>query len=117
MSSSPVMKRVLLLGSGRVSGPVIEYLLRDNQINLTVCSHLKDEFVSITAQYSRVNCICLTVTEDIDRLTSLCADNDVVISLLPYDLHDLVGRCCIKVGTHMVTASYITEGIRSLHER
>lgn len=117
MSGSLTIKRVLILGSGRVSGSVIEYLFRDDAIHLTICSQLKDELDRFAAQYSRVNCVYLKVTENIDRLVSLCASNDVVISLLPYDLHGLVGQCCIAAGTHMVTASYVTDSVRALNER
>jgi saccharopine dehydrogenase-like NADP-dependent oxidoreductase len=35
-------------------------------------------------------------------------------SLLPPPFHPLVAKKCIEKGTHMVTASYISEGMRSL---
>lgn len=40
-----------------------------------------------------------------------------VISLLPYALHGLVAKQCIEAKTHMVTASYVTNEVKELHER
>lgn len=40
-----------------------------------------------------------------------------VISLLPYALHGLVARECIEAKAHLVTASYVTNEVRELHER
>lgn len=34
------MRRVLVLGAGYVSGPLIEYLNRDETVQLTVCKYL-----------------------------------------------------------------------------
>ena len=36
-------KKVLVLGAGYVSAPVVDYLTRDDSIGVTVCSHLKEE--------------------------------------------------------------------------
>ena len=35
--------KVLVLGAGYVSAPVVDYLTRDESIGVTVCSHLKEE--------------------------------------------------------------------------
>jgi saccharopine dehydrogenase-like NADP-dependent oxidoreductase len=35
-------------------------------------------------------------------------------SLLPPPFHPLVAKKCIEKGAHMVTASYISEGMRAL---
>lgn len=114
---SKVKRRVLILGAGMVSAPVVEYLYRDEEISINVCSHLKDESDRLASRYPGVKSTYLHVTENPGHLANLCAENDVVISLLPYALHGLVAEHCIEVGTHMVTASYITDHVRSLHDR
>ena len=35
------MRNVLVLGAGYVSGPLVEYLNRDESVQLTVCKFLK----------------------------------------------------------------------------
>jgi hypothetical protein len=38
-------------------------------------------------------------------------------SLLPVGYHPSVAELCIKYHKHLVTASYISPGMRALHER
>lgn len=42
--------------------------------------------------------------------------SDIVVSLLPYVLHGAVAEKCIETKTNMVTASYITDHVRSLDQ-
>lgn len=100
-----------------VSAPVVEYLYRDEKISVNVCSHLKEESDRLALRYPGIDSTYLNVTENPGHLASLCAESDVVISLLPYGLHGLVGERCIEAGTHMVTASYVTDHVKSLHAR
>lgn len=109
-------KQVLILGAGMVSAPVVEYLYRDEKICINVCSHLKEESDRLAGKYPGVKSTYLNVTENPDHLSQLCKDSDVVISLLPYALHGVVAEHCIEGKTHLVTASYITDHVRSLHE-
>lgn len=113
----PRTQRVLILGAGMVSAPVVEYLYRFKTIDISVCSHLIDECDSLELQYPGINSICLNVTQDTDNLRRLCIEHNVVISLLPYAFHGLVAEHCIDAGRHMVTASYLTDQLRNLHER
>lgn len=116
-SSTFGQKRVLILGAGMVSAPVVEYLYRDDKISINVCSHVKEESDRLAARYSGVDSTHLNVTENPSLLSNLCAESDVVISLLPYGLHGYVAEHCIENKTHLVTASYVTDHVRSLHER
>lgn len=100
-----------------VSAPVVEYLYRDPNVHINVCSHLKEESDRLANRYLGVKSTYLDVNENPDSLQKLCADSDVVISLLPYSLHGLVAKNCIEAKTHLVTASYVTDQVRELHER
>lgn len=106
---------MLVLGAGHVCAPLVEYLYRDEKISINVCSQFKEEADRLANKFPGINSTYLNVTENASNLTELCSNSDVVISLLPYALHGLVAEKCIEVKTHLVTASYITDHVRSLH--
>lgn len=112
-----VRQRVLILGAGLVSAPVIEYLNRDKSIQLIVCSHLKAESDRLAAQYPGVTSIELNVVKNGEELRRYCAESDLVISLLPYNLHSIVAEQCINARTHMITPSYVSPKLKQLNER
>ncbi|XP_055375686.1 alpha-aminoadipic semialdehyde synthase, mitochondrial [Condylostylus longicornis] len=109
-------KRVLILGAGMVSAPLVEWLHQHKDIAIKICSHLKDESDRLANKYPGVDSMYLNVTENESHLDQLCSEADVVISLLPYALHGLVARHCVEQKTHMVTASYVTDEVAALHD-
>jgi len=48
------------------------------------------------------------------RFDELVADADVVVSLLPPPFHPQVASRCIAMGTHLVTASYVSPEMAAL---
>ncbi|PBC30496.1 alpha-aminoadipic semialdehyde synthase, mitochondrial [Apis cerana] len=109
-------KKVVVLGAGHVSGPLVEYLHRDNNIRLIVASQLKEEADILANNFPGVEPVLLNVVERPDTLNDIVKSADVVVSLLPYSLHHVVANACIHAKTHLVTASYMNEDVRSLHE-
>lgn len=99
-----------------VSAPLVEYLARDKNIDITVCSHLKEESDRLANKYPGVQSQYLNVSDNSNHLRDLCEESDVVVSLLPYSLHGLVARHCVDAKTHLVTASYLNDEVKSLHE-
>lgn len=109
-------KRVLVLGAGMVSAPLVEWLHKQGGITITVCSQLKEESDRLAHKYPGVNSVYLNVTDDSSLIQELCSKTDVVVSLLPYGLHGLVAKHCVEEKTHLVTASYVTDEIKELHD-
>ncbi|XP_062439268.1 alpha-aminoadipic semialdehyde synthase, mitochondrial isoform X2 [Rhea pennata] len=109
-------KRVLLLGSGYVSGPVLEYLTRDSSIDITVASVMKEQLEQLTRKYGSVTPVHMDVIKHEKNLSSLVKKHDLVISLLPYSVHPLVAKKCINNKVNLVTASYLTPAMKELQE-
>ncbi|XP_041652112.1 alpha-aminoadipic semialdehyde synthase, mitochondrial isoform X1 [Cheilinus undulatus] len=108
------MKRVLLLGSGYVSGPVVEYLTRDERTQVTVASVLLKQAEELATKYPNTIPVVLDVSSQEGHLDSLVKDHDLVISMLPYAFHPLVAKTCIKRKVNMVTASYLSPAMKEL---
>ncbi|XP_066977946.1 alpha-aminoadipic semialdehyde synthase, mitochondrial [Macrobrachium rosenbergii] len=109
-------KKVLVLGAGYVSAPLVEYLARDPNTGILLASGLQDEADAIAQKHSNVDSVLLDVVERPDLLGDLVKQADVVVSLLPYALHPEITKECIKQKTNMVTASYLSPGMKELHD-
>ncbi|KAH9635552.1 hypothetical protein HF086_003166 [Spodoptera exigua] len=105
---------ILILGSGLVSAPVVEYLARDKNIAITVASAVKEEADALAERYG-VSSEYLDAKDE-SALKSLTSRARVVVSLLPYDLHGTVAKACLNTGAHMVTASYVRPEVQELHK-
>ncbi|NXN89967.1 AASS protein, partial [Bombycilla garrulus] len=111
-----VEKKVLLLGSGYVSGPVLEYLTRDSNVDITVVSVMKEQLEQLTKKYRNVNPVHMDVLKQEEKLSSLVKNHNLVISLLPYSAHPFVAKKCIDNKVNLVTASYLTPAMKELQE-
>lgn len=110
-------KRVLVLGAGMVSAPCVEYLSRDNDVSMKVCSQVKEEADRLAVRYNNVESFYMDVRNNQENLAKLIEEADCVISLLPYALHGLVAKYCVEGKTHLVTASYESDEVRSYAEK
>jgi alpha-aminoadipic semialdehyde synthase len=126
--SITVSKRpsVLLLGSGRVAAPLVDYFLRDANTFMTIGTLITFERCVMAASNNltdaktlaknRPNARCISLdVSDTAATTRAIQDADIVISLLPAPMHPPVARICVDLGKHMVTTSYISPDIASLH--
>lgn len=116
MSGMGAKKRVLVLGSGYVSGPVFDYLSRDSNIEMTVASAAKAQNEELAKKYRN----CTPVTLDVDKqpstLANLVKKHDIVICLLTSSYHPVIAKQCIANKVHLVTASYLSPAMQELHK-
>jgi len=106
------MKKVLLLGAGMVAKPLVDYLL-DNQVELTIATRTAEKAVKLINGRNKGKAVSWTVN-DMEALSLLIADHDLVISLLPYVHHVAVAKLCVKHRKNMVTTSYVSDKMKAL---
>ncbi len=112
------MKTILLLGAGKSSGTLIQYLLNNSTSDGFI---LKVGDLSLPAAQSKVNnhpnAIAFEFSIDnFEQREKEIQNADLVISLLPPALHILAARDCVRFKKNLVTASYVSEEIQSLHQ-
>lgn len=105
---------IVILGSGLVSAPVVEYLSRDKNIAVTVASAVKEEADALAEKYG-VSSEYFEANDEA-ALKALTSKARLVISLLPYGLHGTVAKACLNSGAHLVTASYVRPEVQELHK-
>ena len=110
------MKKVLVLGAGMVSRPLVRYLLSQNNVFLTMASRTKNKAEKIINSHKNGRAESLDVNDDL-KLEKLIIDSDVVVSLLPYLYHVKVAKFCISHKKHLVTTSYVSQEMKDLHKK
>lgn len=122
--------KILVLGSGMVARPCVEYLVRDSKSHVTVgglvhylvcrmtllnnvaCRKLPTA-QSLASRLPRTKAISLDVSNFAD-LEKAIGDHDLVILLVPYLYHAAVIKLAIKYKIKPVTTSYLSPAIREL---
>ncbi|XP_008199174.2 alpha-aminoadipic semialdehyde synthase, mitochondrial isoform X1 [Tribolium castaneum] len=113
--SSSVEKQVVIVGAGRVAAPLVEYLHRDKSVGITVACEQKDLSDNLARAFPGIESLYLNAVENSNTLEEIVKKADVAVSILPANLHHIVAQACIKEGTHMVTASYMSQEMKNLH--
>lgn len=106
------MKKILVLGAGMVSRPLVNYLLNKGYI-LTLADMNRSKALSILNNHPNGTPVVLDANNE-DDLEDLIFSHDLVVSLLPYPMHTQVLRQCIKHKTSMVTTSYQSQAMLEL---
>lgn len=112
------MDKILVLGAGLSSSDLIKYLL-DNSTKYGWTVRVGDLSIEIAKSKIQGHSNGQAFQFDINNSQQLereVAWADAVISMMPAFMHPLVARECVKQGKHMLTASYVSDTMKSLNE-
>lgn len=112
------MKRILILGAGLSASTLIKYLLEhseDNNWQVVVGDISLETAQSKVAGYKNGTALEFDMNNS-EQLQSEISNSDAVISMLPAFMHPIVAKECVKQSKHMITASYVSEAMKELHE-
>lgn len=110
------MRNILVIGAGRSASSLIKYLLNKSDIenlHLTIGDLSLALAESKTANHPNATPIALDIRDKAQRMMEI-EKADIVISMLPAHMHIEVAKDCVVLKKHMVTASYISEGMQAL---
>jgi saccharopine dehydrogenase (NADP+, L-glutamate forming) len=112
------MQHILLIGAGKSTSVLIEYLKKTvakKQWHLTVA----DTNIAVVQQklnnHPYTSAVQLNIEDTIQR-NNLIQHASLVISMLPPNLHGIVAKDCVVFSKHLLTASYVNEGIHDLED-
>jgi saccharopine dehydrogenase-like NADP-dependent oxidoreductase len=106
------MKKVLILGAGMVSKPIVVYLL-DKGFAVTLGDMDVTKAQAIVGNHPNGKAIAFNV-QDETLLNAMVGSHDITVSLLPWMFHPSVAKCCLKHKKNMVTTSYVKPEMQSL---
>ncbi|RDC63510.1 saccharopine dehydrogenase C-terminal domain-containing protein [Adhaeribacter pallidiroseus] len=112
------MKHILLLGAGRSSVYLIDYLVAQapsQNWHVTIADLQTAHLPARGLPSTFLSYLNLDIQEQA-QLNSQVQKADVVISLLPAIFHLPVAKACLAIKRHFLTASYVTPEIQAMHE-
>jgi saccharopine dehydrogenase-like NADP-dependent oxidoreductase len=110
------MRKILIIGAGRSASSLIKYLLDKSEAEnliLTIADLSEALANKKTGNHKNARAISFDVCNDEQRKQEI-QQADIVISMLPAHLHVEVAKDCVFYKKNMITASYISEEMKSL---
>ncbi|PQJ75079.1 saccharopine dehydrogenase family protein [Polaribacter gangjinensis] len=112
------MKNILIIGAGKSSSSLIIYLLENSikeDLFITIGDISIENSSKIINNHSRGKAIIMDIFNENNRKKEI-EKADLVISMLPASLHIQAAKDCLEFKKHLVTASYISDEMKSLDE-
>lgn len=110
-------KKILLLGAGRSSSTLIQYLddhAEEYKWEIAVADLSEESAIKKTLDRPNTTALKLDIA-DHERTADFIRKSDLVISMLPANLHYTIAAQCVHYIKPMVTASYVSSEIKNLH--
>tara|TARA_B100000795_G_scaffold204104_1_gene157700 strand:+ start:571 stop:1893 length:1323 start_codon:yes stop_codon:yes gene_type:complete len=110
-------KKIFMIGAGRSASSLIQYLVNEadsNDFEITIGDRDLSLVVDKIGINPRAQAIDFDVFNDSQRIEEI-QKADIVVSMVPASLHFKVAQDCVKYGKNLVTASYVSDEIKSLN--
>jgi saccharopine dehydrogenase (NADP+, L-glutamate forming) len=112
------VKHILVIGAGRSSTYLIQYLLNHaaaNDWKITVGDLQLSWAEARIGNHPRGKAIALDLA-DSSTLHEIISNADLVVSLAPADKHIRIAEACLAASKSLFTASYVSNEMAALHE-
>lgn len=111
------MSKILIIGAGRSSSSLIDYLLSNAKSyswHITIADTNKQAVEVKISKYQDVASAVAFDVHDVALRESMIKAADFVVSMLPAMMHAEVARDCVRLGKHLATASYVSQDMKDL---
>lgn len=109
-------KRVLVLGTGYVVKPLVDYFIDKCKYEVLVASRDNNNSGLIIAGRALGERVFWNAQPPYEELDNMVKNVDLVVSMIPPSMHVIVAKACIKNGVNMVTTSYVSPEMKALNE-
>lgn len=108
-----MLKKVTILGAGKVAKPLADYLLDSCGCQVVMTAKDVHHAEAIIADRAQGRAVSWTSGQQ-DLLDCLVREADLIVSVIPPTEHIPVAKACLQHGKHLVTTSYISAEMRAL---
>lgn len=109
------MKRVVVIGSGMMAGPLARYLMDTCGYYVTMVDQVIERARKVIGDRPNGNAVEILIS-DSSKLDPVIKEADVVLSMVPKPVHPHVAKSCLRNGKSMLTTSYETPELLALSE-
>lgn len=109
----------MIAGAGKSSSALIKYLLDHsvgNNWKVTIIDANIDTIIAKTQNHPNSIALDIDILDSVSRQNEV-KNSDIVLSILPPDLHYLLAEDCLIFNKHLITSSYTSDAITALHEK
>lgn len=112
-------KRILILGSGMMVEPLIDYLQKRENNFITVASNDYSTIKNLIEKRKGKNISGaeINVVNDTQNLENLISQHELVVSYVPPFLHEYVAKACLNQKRNMITTSYVSPFLKQLESK
>ncbi len=111
------MQTVLIAGAGKSSAFLIDYMLTNaKQKWKVVIMDANAEMIAEKLNGHPKGTAAVIDIHDESARQNLVKNADIVLSLMPPDLHFLLAKDCLKFKKNLITSSYVSDQLKELHE-
>ena len=110
------MRKILLIGAGRSSSSLIKYFLdhsSEENLTLLVADVSEEQAKNRIGNHPNAKAIGFDINNDKERW-EVISNSDLVISMLPANMHLPVALECLKQKKNLLTASYVSPEMHEL---
>ena len=109
------MRKILIVGAGKSSPYLIKYLLDKSQEEelLIHITDLDTNHIKKYQKYEKCKVSPINISSEKER-EEFISESDLVISMLPARLHIILAKSCLKLKRNLLTASYVSEEMKTL---
>lgn len=112
------MQTILVVGAGKTSIYLIEYLLEHstaNNWNIIVADANIEAIIDKTKGHKNSEPLALDITNEESR-SEVVKRSDIVVSLMPPHLHIHLAKDCLKYKKNLITSSYVSPQMKELND-
>jgi len=111
------MQTVLIAGAGKSSAYLIDYMLQNakQKWKVVVMDANAEMIAEKLGGHPKGEAAVIDIHNESDR-QALVKQADIVLSLMPHNLHYLLAQDCVKFGKNLITSSYVNEEIAALNQ-
>ena len=109
-------RKILVIGAGKSTSYLLDYFLEKAEtedLQLTIGDLNPDAIANSVRTHPSCSVVSLDIFKDDERREAI-KNSDIVVSMLPAFLHSKVAHDCLAFEKHLVTASYVSEELKTL---